>query len=63
MTQQELLIKLENYRINNDQDIPTFAKQIGISPATYYNWKKGAPPKAIEVVLNILELFPKIKEE
>lgn len=63
MTQQELFTKLENYRINNDQDIPTFAKQIGISPATYYNWKKGAPPKTIEVALNILELFPKLKEE
>lgn len=63
MTQQELLNKLETYRINHDQDIPTFTKQIGLSPATYYNWKKGASPKAIEVIISILELLPTIKEE
>ena len=53
MTAESILEQLEKYRITNDIDISTFDKQIGLSPATYYNWKKGAPPKAVEILIRI----------
>lgn len=57
MTERQLLEKLEAYREKQNLDVSTFAKQISLSPATYYAWRKGAPPKAMEVVVSLINMW------
>lgn len=57
MTSQELFQKLESIRLQQDLDIVTFYKTLGICQSTYYAWRKGTPPKGVEVALNIINFL------
>ena len=57
MTSDELFKKLEKVRLQQNADIATFYKALGIGQSTFYAWRKGALPKSVEVALNIINFI------
>lgn len=57
MTSNELFEKLEKVRLQQNADIATFYKALGIGQSTFYAWRKGALPKSVEVALNIINFI------
>ena len=53
MNTEEYLARLEQLIESSTLSKLEFLKTIGISKSTYYRWKKGKPPRAVDVYLAI----------
>lgn len=53
MNPEEYLTRLEQLIENSPLNKLEFLKTIGISKSTYYRWKEGKPPRAVDVYLAI----------
>lgn len=47
---------IKTYRVNSGLSVEEFAKALGVTPTTVYNWESGATIPSTERLINIAEL-------